>query len=404
MINVGPQTQKDYILQFVDRIDSLLEALLSREDLPKEHSTCSHCSGNLWAVWRCQDCSLATPMCRKCMRNTHQENPFHRVQCWTGTHFRAAELWEVGTYILVPHYAGQRLCDTLTFQKEHLEEFEQQKDRAEQVKLTSLFVSGPTPRSAAPSGSAYGLDEDPVIEGVGDDAEMCNELDDELDDEAFEKYLDDLHQQVDDNEATDGTTFFTEADDTAPVSHADDDIVGFPPYLPDKFTFGTDNEYQQIPKADAFNNGYVRIVHTNGIHHLAMVSCPCRGAELLPVDLVACRLLPASFVNIRTLFSAQLLDLFRLCNLELKASVYQFYQLLRRLTMPLAPAGVVDLYNEFRRMSRLWRWMKKLKWAGVGHSGKTAMDVKRGELANYCPACPQPHINLPEKWKDDPNR
>src|ERR1700735_3253399 len=30
----------------------------------------------------------------------------------------------------------------------------------------------------------------------------------------------------------------------------------------------------------------------------------------------------------------------------------------------LDPAAVVDLYNEFRRMSRLWRWMKKLKWAG----------------------------------------
>ena len=26
------------------------------------------------------------------------------------------------------------------------------------------------------------------------------------------------------------------------------------------------------------------------------------------------------------------------------------------------------------------------------------------ELANYCPACPQPGINLPEDWKDDPNR
>ena len=188
------QTQKDYILQFVDRIDSLLEALLSREDLPKEHSTCSHCSGHLWAVWRCQDCSLATPMCRKCMCNTHQENPFHRVQCWTGTHFRAAELWEVGTYILVPHYAGQRLCDTLIFQKEHLEEFEQQKDHAEQVKLTSLFALGPTSSLAAPPGSEYGWNEDPVMESLGDDAEMRDEFADGLGDEAFKKYLDDLYQ------------------------------------------------------------------------------------------------------------------------------------------------------------------------------------------------------------------
>ena len=80
-------------------------------------------------------------MCRKCMRHIHQENPFHRVQRWTGTHFRAAELWEVGTYILVPHYAGQRVCDTLAIQKGHLEKFEQQKDLAEQVKLAHFFES-----------------------------------------------------------------------------------------------------------------------------------------------------------------------------------------------------------------------------------------------------------------------
>ena len=133
------QTQWDYILQFVDHINSLLDALLSREDLLNEHSTCSHCSGHQWAVWRCQDCSLATPMCRKCMRHTHQENPFHRVQCWTSTHFWAAELWEVGTYILVPHYAGQWVCDTLAIQKGYLEKFEWQKDLAEQVFISPLL-------------------------------------------------------------------------------------------------------------------------------------------------------------------------------------------------------------------------------------------------------------------------
>ena len=146
------------------------------------------------------------------------------------------------------------------------------------------------------------------MQGMGEGAAMRNEFADGLDDEAFEKYLDDLHQREGDNEPMDDSEFFTEADDTAPVSFADADIVGFPPYLPDTVTFGADEDYQEIPKADAFNNGYVQIVHSNGIHHLAMMS--------LPMDLVACRLLPASFVNIRTLFSAQLLDLFRLCNLD----------------------------------------------------------------------------------------
>ena len=49
------QTQWDYILQFVDRIDSLLDALLSQEDLPNEHLTCSHCkmvSDCRGVIWR----------------------------------------------------------------------------------------------------------------------------------------------------------------------------------------------------------------------------------------------------------------------------------------------------------------------------------------------------------------
>jgi len=336
------------------------------------------------------------------MRNTHQKSPFHKIQCWTGSHFRSAELWEVGTYILIPHHIGQQWCDTLMSQQTYLEEYENTKDRAEQVRLGVLCGSGPTFGSAPPARSVSDWDNEFVGKDVQSDEGNCAES---LDDEAFEKYLDDLRQRQNDEELMDNPTIFAEADDTAPVDDADADVLGLPAYLPvTDFAFGTEDEYRPIPKADALNNAYVRIVHTNGIHHLAMVSCACRSPGLLPLDLLACRLMPASFVNIRTLFSAQLLDSFRLCNLELKASAYQFYQLLRRLTMPTAPGEVVDLYNEFRRMSRLWRWMKKLKWAGVGHNGKTAMDVGRGELANYCPACPQPGLNLPENWKEDPNR
>ena len=68
------------------------------------------------------------------------------------------------------------------------------------------------------------------------------------------------------------------------------------------------------------------------------------------------------------------------------------------------PAEVIDLYNEFHQMSHLWRWMKKLKWAGYGHNSKNMNHVEPGKLANYCPAWPQAGINLPEDWKEDPNR
>ena len=103
--DVHPQTQRNYIQQYVDRIDEILEAILSREAMPDGAGTWRHCMKDL-AVWRCKDCVLATIMCRACMRQYHRENPFHRIEQWNGSYFRHAELWEVGTYLLVQHHAG----------------------------------------------------------------------------------------------------------------------------------------------------------------------------------------------------------------------------------------------------------------------------------------------------------
>ena len=53
-----------------------------------------------------------------------------------------AQLWEVGAYILVPHYNGEKLCETLEGQKLHLEKFEQFKDEAEQTNIQESVKSG----------------------------------------------------------------------------------------------------------------------------------------------------------------------------------------------------------------------------------------------------------------------
>jgi hypothetical protein len=70
----------------------------------------------------------------------------------------------------------------------------------------------------------------------------------------------------------------------------------------------------------------------------------------------------------------------------------------------MAPEEVISLYREFRRMTRIWRWMKKLKWAGYAGSSMKVKDVKAGELAIFCPACPQQGINIPENWREDSAR
>jgi len=151
---------------------------------------------------------------------------------------------------------------------------------------------------------------------------------------------------------------------------------------------------------ETYHASYVWVVHTTGIHNLGMISCQCRGQELLPVNLMASHLVPASFQIIRTLFTIQVLDGFRFSNLEMKASAYQFFNMLRRITSPLVPGNTVDLDNEFRRMTRLWRWLKKLKWAGYGHKVEDPADEEGGKMTIFCPACPQHNMNLPKDWHE----
>lgn len=331
------------------------------------------------------------------MRVTHRQNPFHRIECWTGTHFRRAEQWEVGTYLLVQHHTDQPICNALDFQIKYLETFEDMKDKAEQ-ELTNWQAEDRHRPSSPDSASemmphVIGADKEP-----GAEEETMADL-------AFLDHLDTLWRKGQGNiDVEDSLEDFFDGNDEDEVQHADEDVHGFQPYLPNTNQTADADQITALPTADALNNSYIRVVHTNGIHHLAMVTCQCQGEHRIPLDLVASNLLPTSFARIRTLFTVQVLDHFRLCNLELKASAYQFYQLIRRVTLPTRPAEVVNLYHELRRMSRLWRWMKRLKWAGYGHNERDPLNPEPGSLANFCPACPQVGINIPENWKDDVNR
>ena len=327
-------------------------------------------------------------MCRTCMRHAHTANPFHKIEKWTGHYFRAAELWEVGASILVPHRTGVKCCDGLRFKVTELEKVQRRKDLEEQREL-EMFA----PHIATEDRRMFDIDESVAAQGGANE---------EVENAAIDALIEQLHaehlaeggpaQYAADNDPDDGTD----------IRHIEDDVDDQPAYL----RAARDGPGNGPPKTDALLNPYVRVVHTNGMHHLPLVSCLCRGdlPDELALDLVASRMIPASFDRIRTIFTAQVLDHFRLCNLELKASAYQFNQLLRRITLPMAPSQVLNLYNEFRRMSRLWRWMKRLKWNGFAHNGKDPMKVQPGELAIYCPACPQPGINLPANWQEDVNR
>ena len=393
-------------MEYVARIDDLLEASLSREALADEDKHCRHCTKNNIAIWRCKDCNMGTPMCRACIRGYHKTNPFHRIEHWNGHYFRPADLWEVGSYLLVRHHKGIAMCDRLTAQEMFLDTFEERKDSAEQdlLKTRSVTTSSSATSSSSATTSHNEHNSSIPISPPTTDIDPLDVENNQQDDEDFLQYIQRLKDDADyDSRDADINKVDEEVEDDLEVNENDEPEPNR--YLPDKidieFPIGDVPYYNS---AQTIMGSYIRVVHTNGIHNIAMISCECQGHDMLPKDLIASRLLPASFERIRTLFSQQLLDRFRLCNLELKSSAYHFYHLLKRMTCPMAPDTVVDLYREFRRMSRIWRWMKRLKWAGYGNHDKKANEVKDGELAVFCPTCPQPGVNIPDNWKSDPAR
>jgi hypothetical protein len=322
-------------------------------------------------------------------------------------HGRAVGGWNL--YNGIPSQGNISVCITPAT-KLFFETLEERKDHAEWI---GLCRAAPAPMHAAPNTPNPQWWEDDPMDDLPHTPVQLKTKDDHEEDNRFEKYLQKLRKQgshFDADDLPNNAEFFNKPDDASEVpDETAEHVSEVPRYLDEETSVPHLEEPEtprpsQMPRTDFLNNSYLRVLHTNGIHHLAMVCCRCRGSDEVPLDLLACRLVPTSFHTFRTLFTSPLLDYFRLCNLELKASAYQFYQLLRRLSSPIAPAEVMNLYNEFRRMSRLWRWMKKLKWQWPNVKRKDPMGISDGVLAMYCPACPQPGINLPVDWKSDPNR
>jgi hypothetical protein len=56
-----------------------------------------------------------------------------------------------------------------------------------------------------------------------------------------------------------------------------------------------------------------------------------------------------------------------------------------------------NLYQQLLRASRQWRDLKSRMEQGLGHQPEH--DIPDGAMAIFCPACPQPGINLPQDWR-----
>ncbi|KAG1735762.1 hypothetical protein EDB19DRAFT_1896184 [Suillus lakei] len=126
-------------------------------------------------------------------------------------------------------------------------------------------------------------------------------------------------------------------------------------------------------------------IHTHKINY-----CRCADVPTADVQLCQMELFPVSFTQPKTAFTFDILDDFLLDNLECGTSAMNYYNKLR-MTTSVFPHLVPDRYRELMRVARQWWQLKLLKWNGHGHGSK---DRKPGDLALFCPVCPQPGINV----------
>lgn len=72
--------------------------------LEREFSAAMYCScGSSAAQYRCLQCFFAVPCCQQCIIASHIHNPFHHIQCWTGTHFERTSLGSLGFSLNLGH-------------------------------------------------------------------------------------------------------------------------------------------------------------------------------------------------------------------------------------------------------------------------------------------------------------
>lgn len=164
----------------------------------------------------------------------------------------------------------------------------------------------------------------------------------------------------------------------------------------------------------ASGNSLFSVVDRSGIFEMEVVFCVCSGRGETDKQLLRAGLFPATFKQIETLFTFSVLEDYLTDNLECKTTAQQYYSKLQSMTSKMFPTNVPvcftsvlacisDLcpknrYKQLLRASRQWRDLKNRMQSGIGHLPEEE-SVPDGSMAIFCPACPQPGINLPKDWK-----
>ena len=149
---------------------------------------------------------------------------------------------------------------------------------------------------------------------------------------------------------------------------------------------------------------------------MEVLFCICPNAGATDEQLLETGLFPSSLKNIETVFAFSALDDLLIDNLECKTTAQQYYSKLQHISnqmfpdhVPVRPQASINVYNvlidsyknlykQLLRASHQWHNLSNRVQSGLGHQHKND-PINVGSMAIFCPACPQPGINLPDDWQ-----
>ena len=361
-------------------------------------------------AWRCHDCFGDPVFCTHCIQQSHLVSPFHRVSGWDGKCFSPSSLSNAGLTLNLGH--GGQLCPSYT----HSETRNPLQNRSE-VSMTTKALHESTDRGRLSPEGTGGMAE--VMESpattrkrtlsiIDMHTEACDpNISVHYDNHFWESLPSELRRQVSASSPTPTpiqpyvhTTIIPNTDTSQDPFFAKDSEEKNDWKNPDKgnvpLRVRRDNK-----KYDDLQCPILTVVDTTGIHELRTRFCRCRplASNPLHTQLLNMGLYPSSVERTRTVFTFRLLHHYDLTNLEGKTSAWQYYSTLRRLSSNVFPDIVVDRYRELMRALRQWRDLTSRRRAGLPMDKEIRLGP--GGLALFCPACPQPGVNLPANWKDD---
>ncbi|PBK64790.1 hypothetical protein ARMSODRAFT_1022781 [Armillaria solidipes] len=143
------------------------------------------------------------------------------------------------------------------------------------------------------------------------------------------------------------------------------------------------------------------VLHTNGIHQIAIDFCNCSQRLQHHEQLLRFRWFPATVHQPQTCATFAVLNNFQTMNHAGKLSAWEHFVTLINLMDNLGILMRKPLYTAYLRMIREYRHIQMMKRFGRGHFDEGIKSTGQGELVLPCLGCPQPGINMEIEWVDE---